>query len=130
MSDDTTTTQASTSARKCRLSDIANWKSDPDPALEAALDRYFSQFAAPARNEEGKRVCINCGGVLDGFMHALGVGVAFQWDLAHGEARCSGCGWPARGMHYVKDDGGDEILTIRDFFLEYHPENVSRGDAK
>lgn len=93
----------------------------------AQLDSYFGAFAQPVHNDDGKRVCLNCGGVMDSFMQALGVGVAAQWTIAHGEACCSGCHWPMRGMHYVKDADGSELLTLRNFFLAYMPEHVERA---
>lgn len=47
----------------------------------------------------------------------------------HGEAKCSGCGWPARGMHFPKDAAGEEIWNARNLFLAYHPDMVEQNDA-
>jgi hypothetical protein len=99
--------------------------SDDMPASElTALTHYLSAFANP-RNEAGHFACINCGEEVDGFKQALGVGVAYRWGIVHGEANCTGCGWPARGMHYVKDEAGKEIVSIRNLFLPYHPDFVT-----
>lgn len=97
-------------------------------ALIAAINEYLNAFAAPVK-VDGKPVCFHCGGKLDSFMAAMGMGVAYEWGLAHGEAKCSGCGWPARGMHRPKDADGSELWTASNLFLAYHPEQVeSRSD--
>ena len=90
----------------------------------AALNAYFRPFAAPVVTENGDvrhLYCLCCGEEMNRFGH----GVAMMWELTHGEARCSGCGWPARGMHYVKRADGTEVCTIRHVFLQYHPNEVS-----
>ena len=63
-------------------------------------------------------------------MQAFGFGAAYRWGLTHGEANCSGCGWPARGMHYITGKDGSEVLSLRNVFLPYHPDFVEQRAAK
>src|SRR3990167_4748664 len=119
--------------RRCMAADVLTVSGD-SAEMEAFIrecDNYFSNFAAPVKDAEGKAVCFHCGGRLDGFMQALGFGsVAYEWGLAHGEAQCSGCGWPARGMHYPKRDDGRELFKARNLFLAYHPDLVEKRAAE
>lgn len=117
--------QTKHAAVPCKATDLFKIGEAPEGFVEK-LDAYLSTFAKPIKDDGGKMVCLNCGEPLDGFMHALGVGVAAVWDIAHGEAHCSGCHWPMRGMHYPKDDDGTELVSIRNFFLAYMPEHVER----
>ena len=94
----------------------------------AALTEYLSIFAPP-KNSAGKFACINCQSEMDGFMHAMGMGAAYIWDITHGEAHCSKCRWPARGMHYVKRPDGVEVVTVSNLFLPYHPSMVKLRDS-
>lgn len=112
----------------CKASDILTIGEDAPAELIAALDAYFSAFAKPIRDDSGKLCCAGCNQPLDGMMHALGAGVAAVWGLAHGEAHCSGCHWPMRGMHYPKDETGEgePVLSLRNFFLSYHPDFAER----
>src|SRR3546814_17585067 len=103
--------------RRCVITDIATVNGDTDEAqafIEKA-NEYLAAFAAPMK-EDGRTVCFHCGAHMDGMMHALGVGAAYIWGLTHGEANCSKCSWPARGMHYPKDDKG-ALFTLRNVFL-------------
>lgn len=106
-------------------------KSGAEPGeLEKFIEqsnKYLSLFAAPILNDEGKPVCIGCGEEVDAFKQALGLGVAHRWGMMHGEAVCSGCGWPSRGMHYPKDDKGEEMWSLQNFFLYYHPDVIKKG---
>jgi hypothetical protein len=103
--------------------------SDDMPAEDlAVITEYLSHFAPP-QNAEGKMACVNCNAELDGFKHALGYGQAYRWLIIHGEAECTGCGWPARGMHYVKGTDGAEIFSVSNLFLPYHPSEVSDARA-
>lgn len=98
--------------------------------LIAATDEYLSAFVAPVKAGNGEPACFHCGKRIDGLMSVLGVAVAYEWGLAHGEAKCSGCGWPARGMHYPKGADGKELWTASNLFLAYHPDQVTaRSDA-
>lgn len=113
--------------RRCEVKDLFTHNDDDSEAAKAVLAasaEYLSAFAAPTKNEDGKPVCFHCGGQFNSFLETMGVGVAFRWGLAHGEAACSGCGWPARGMHYPKDANGAELWTARNLFLQYHPDFV------
>ena len=53
----------------------------------------------------------------------------FSWGICHGEGTCR-CGYPGRAMHCVKDADGDELLTLRDCVLWYHPDYVECRDRK
>lgn len=94
----------------------------------AIIAEYLGHFASP-KNAKGKLACINCDAEIDGLKHALGVGEAYRWRITHGEAQCTGCGWPARGMHYVKRADGTEIFTLRNMFLPYRPSEVTDSRA-
>src|SRR4051812_13717859 len=90
--------------RRCTARDIMSVKDggEGDAATQAVLDasdKYLGQFVAPAKDADGKPACFHCGRQLSSFAQMFGTGVAYEWGLAHGEARCSGCKWPARGMH-------------------------------
>lgn len=95
----------------------------------ATLDKYFDAFAQPKITEEnGKRSlggspCIKCEKPLVGLTTFL-LGGGFTWGIAHGEGHCSNCRWPARAHHFIKNDAGDEVLTLRNFPLQYHPDFV------
>lgn len=95
----------------------------------AALDEYFAPFAAiPFEGEGenrqvGKIECVKCGTIQNPGLMGLIVG-GFEWGLAHGEGRCSKCGWPARAHHWVKDASGETFLTLRGFVVQYHPDFV------
>lgn len=107
-----------------KAADILTIGDDTPPEIIEDLDEYFSVFG-PFRNEDGDPTCLNCGEKVNAFMQAAGLAVAYQWGLAHGEANCSGCGWPARGMHYIKDRNGEQICSISNIFLPYHPSHVT-----
>ena len=85
------------------------------------LTNYLSTFAIPVYSD-GYRYCIYCGSKLDGMMNALGTGAAFVWGMVHGEANCSSCGAPSRAMHYLTKEDGSELVSIRNFYLEYMPD--------
>lgn len=111
---------------RCVPGDFLDIGADTPPETLAALEEYFRIFAQPVRSADGKHVvCVGCGKPVDGLMSAItGSHVAHAWGLTHGEARCSGCGYPSRGMHYVKGHDGSEILTVRNFFLYHHPDEL------
>ncbi|MGB3844277.1 MAG: hypothetical protein WA940_00270 [Sphingopyxis sp.] len=115
--------------RRCVITDIATVNGDTDEAQAFIVkaNEYLAAFAAPLKID-GYTTCFHCGTRMDGMMHALGVGAAYVWGMAHGEAACSKCGWPARGMHYPKDEKG-EMFTLRNFFLAYMPDQVSVRSA-
>ncbi|ACL58712.1 hypothetical protein [Methylobacterium nodulans] len=115
-------------ARVCRIEDLFAVDGSPPPELTEALTAYLSAFAAPVRRD-GEMRCLCCDEPINGLRAALGIGVACRWALTHGEAACSGCGWPARGMHYVTDADGRKVATLRNVFLAYHPDQVVRAPA-
>lgn len=110
---------------------------DTPPEILAALDSYFATFAQPelvvgddGEKTCGNRPCIECGeplaGGLLGFLTSEG---GFEWGLVHGEGHCRKCRWPARAHHFVKDEQGEEILSLTNVVLQYHPDHVKRPSA-
>ena len=94
----------------------------------SALDRYFEPFAQPVRrdgNPESEMLCLECEKPLTGLSSAF-LGGGFTWGLTHGEGFCMGCRWPARAHHYIKNVDGGELMTVRNFVLQYHPDFVER----
>ena len=74
-----------------------------------AANRYLSKFAAtePADGNflaSGPRC--PCGSHLGGFLGT------FTWGIVHGEGFCSLCKHPARGVHYIANAEGEEILQL------------------
>jgi hypothetical protein len=105
----------------CTFEDL--FKGECDPDSRRIIEDYLRGFAQP--NDEGK--CIKCGKVQGGLMSLLLGG--FEYGLVHGEGRCSGCGWPARANHYIKDAEGKTIMRFR-IILQYHPDSVTtKGEA-
>ena len=108
--------------------------SDIDPAIVAAMDEYFPQFAQPpgAIADDGMyqvsdgHPCLKCGEQLQGSMvqQLIGKG-GFTWGLAHGAGHCKECGWPARLYHFLTDKDGKEVLTLRNVLLQVHPDFVT-----
>lgn len=94
-----------------------------------ALDKYFEPFAQPKM--AGNTVidgnpCLKCGGKLNPDLISSFIGLeGFTWGIAHGEGHCIQCQWPARSYHFIKDENGEELMTIRNFIIQYHPDHVS-----
>lgn len=87
-------------------------------------DAYFDTFAAPEKDKHGELICLKCGEQLTGF-HAMLLGKGgFEWGLAHGEGHCRNCGWPARAYHSAKKATGEDLFTVRNLILQYHPDFV------
>lgn len=119
-----------------------NWRdlilvADDTPAeIIKALDDYFAPFAQPegemvdGKFKYGERQpCIQCdapmlGSLVDQFLGEAG----FTWGLVHGEGHCRHCGWPARLYHFIKDENGEDLATIRNVLLQYHPSVVSKRE--
>lgn len=122
--------------RHCTAADMFTFEHQPETEAEHAyvrdIDAYLAPFAAPIREGGGPLICFHCGSPLDAFKHTLGIGAAIEWGIVHGEGRCSGmphhdkpCGWPYRGMHYAKAADGSDLFTLSNFFLAYHPDEVT-----
>ncbi len=125
-------TPAPTEIARMSFADLFSAKPDaeqPRAALVAAVDEYLKPFARPARTNNpaadltGSLPCLQCGEFQDGLFGS------FRWTLAHGEGHCCKCGWPARAIHYLKDDKGVEFATIRTI-LQYHPDYVESRKAE
>lgn len=105
---------------------------DTAPDVVKTLDEYFRHFVAlEFETKGGKRdlkpqKCVGCGEPLTGFLAALISKGGFTWGLAHGEGHCAGCGWPARGHHFIKDEKGEDLMNLRNFILQFHPDFVER----
>jgi len=103
------------------------------PETIKALDSYFGQFVAVpikeavngGKPEIQEQRCVGCDEVLTGFMSMLGRG-GFRWGLAHGHGHCAGCGWPVVAHHFVKDENGEDLITLQNFILQVHPDFVER----
>lgn len=123
-------TEHAITPRYCVTADLMDVTGDSaeSAAIVAASDEYLKHFAAPITDVDGKIVCFHCGKSMDAVMHAFGIGAAFVWGIRHGEAKCSSCGWPARGMHSPKDGNGEVIYRMSNFFLSYHPDVVGLND--
>jgi len=89
-----------------------------------AISEYLSVFAKPVLHDGttggmlGNFDCLNCGERLDGFLGT------FTWGIAHGEGKCSKCGWPCRAYHNPKDAEGDIFDRRLQIILQYHPSGV------
>lgn len=118
----------------CKLADLAEITitgNDADGAeFVAIVDEYLSHFCKPV-TKDGAQRCPKCGKAFNGLMAMVGMPdvVAIEWGLVHGEARCTGCKWPYRGVHRIKGkdhkDGDEPILRISNMFLAYHPDEVT-----
>jgi hypothetical protein len=102
--------------KRCTFEDVLKGELDAD--MRRIFDDYFASFAKPT--DDGS--CIKCGLVQGGLMAAIMGG--FEYGLAHGEGRCSKCGWPGRANHYFKDKDGKELGSLR-IILQYHPDLVA-----
>ena len=122
---------------RVRWGDIFEESDDGITVAQAvALDDYFFHFMLEPLDEEGCEVCPCCrerikGGVEGALLGCLGVGVHLEWGLAHGEALCSGCGWPYRVLHY-NIGGKDEDALIKRLVLAlpYHPSELTSHPAR
>lgn len=118
--------------RTCAISDLFKYETDSESGQQyiAEVSNYLHHFVAPEwrktspGSEQLVMVCFHCGEQLTGmFAGLLGPG-GFQWGLTHGEGTCTSCGWPARAMHYAKNSVGEELFSLRNYVLQYHPEEV------
>jgi len=76
------------------------------------VQKYLDNFVS--QNE--KHECIQCGVELTGILGS------FRWGLVSGEGHCCNCGYPARAHHSIKDENEEEMFTIKNYVLQYHPE--------
>lgn len=100
---------------------------DTKPEVIKALDEYFRHFVALEikPDHEGKpdiqtQMCVGCGEILSGLLGT------WRWGIAHGVGECGKCGWPSHGHHFIKDENGDSLMTLRNFILQVHPDFVER----
>lgn len=105
-----------------------DWRSvinaGPDTPVEtiAALDDYFSHFVAVeiTDNKIQSQKCVGCEKDLTGFFGT------WRWAIAQGSGQCGHCGWPSNGHHFIRDADGNEIVTLRNFILQIHPDFVEK----
>lgn len=112
---------------------------DTPAKIITALDTYFEVFAQPeitlvdGKKHLGDQPCLKCDEPLAGGLKSFLLGKGgFTWGLAHGAGFCQNCRWPARAHHFIKDADGDDVVTLRNFILQYHPDYVTekkRGAA-
>ncbi len=113
--------QTTEEIKHCTIEDLGISITGQDaPSLVDSIDQYLNEFASTG----GK--CPNCGSPLGGLLGS------FTWGIVHGEGRCTGgvygkCGWPCRGLHYIKDSEGKEIFDRAvPVILAYHPKFVEQ----
>lgn len=102
---------------------------------QARLNAYFGQFVALPKNEKGESVCLGCdlpfykdegSGLLSALLGGAPHRASWEWGLAHGECRCTKCGWPARAYHFNigKTDTDDAIITRLNITLAVHADEL------
>lgn len=99
------------------------------------IRQYFRQFIRPAghvdpdtgRYQITSQHCWGCGKLLVGTLVENLIEATFRWGLAHGKGYCRVCGWPSVGHHYVRN-GDEDLIVLRDFILQVHPEHVVRRE--
>jgi len=106
------------------------------PETVKTFDSYFECFAQPpmtvdadGKNNIGNMPCLKCGKDLLGLASFM-LGGGFTWGLAHGEGFCVACKWPARAHHFIKDEDGKDVITLRNVILQYHPDFVTKRKSK
>lgn len=111
---------------------IISTKDDTPAEMIEALDAYFKPFAAQPgeRGDDGTftvaegRPCFVCDAPMTGLVGLILGRGGFEWSIVHGEGHCRCCRWPARAYHYIKDANGEDLMTIRNLVLQYHPDEV------
>jgi len=86
---------------------------------EGVTEEMLSPFLPPRINKTNDGVlCVGCGETLwrPGIVGFL-MGATFTWGVAHGEGRCSSCGYPTR-MYHRRAEG------TATFPLQYHPDDL------
>lgn len=127
-------TPSNDSVEKCDWTTFIS--ADTDPPMETddmdTIRLYFEQFCAPtikAKNGSEKELvvtCPQCKKVLNDMFEALVHGGGFTWGLLHGAGHCRECGWPCAGHHYIRSPDGEDLVSLLEFPLPYHPEYVTR----
>ena len=106
---------------RCNWRDFITCGDDAPAEFTDALTGYFDQFCKPDSD------CPGCGSKpfahdpISAFLEAT-----FEWGVVHGHGHCGKCGWPGVVHHFVKDEDGDELCTLRNFGLMVHPDFVER----
>lgn len=117
---------------KCDWSTFLTVSTDP-PITEddqSTIALYFSQFCQPeikAKNGDKKEFIVNCPQCkkrLNNPFYALANGGGFTWGIIHGQGHCRECRWPCAGHHYIRSPDGEDLVTIQNVPLAYHPEYV------
>ncbi len=119
----------------CTLDDIARVDDRLDPKVREVIEKYLNEFARPpGQDEKGfeSHPCLHCGFPLIGSMvyQLIGGRGGFQWGYVHGHGWCKECRWPTVGHHFIKDDDGKEVMSVKNFLLQVHPSNVSLPGEK
>jgi hypothetical protein len=106
------------------LADIASPKEGCDAGFIEKIELYLRHFAKP--HAEDGEPCVGCGEKMLGSLadQLFGTG-GFTWGLVHGHGNCKNCGWPATMYHFIKDEDGTELLTMRNVLLQAHPDDIS-----
>lgn len=111
---------------------VMSANAETSPNTIKALDKYFNHFVAlELKDVDGKpeiqpQKCVGCQEELTGFKSALFGKGGFEWGITHGRGHCRNCGWPAFGHHFIKDEDGKDVVTIRNVILQVHPDFVDR----
>ena len=116
---------------RMRWNDIFSEGKDGLTTAQAiTLDDYFFHFMVTPKDDDGKEVCPCCrermqGGVEGTILQMGGLGVSLEWGIVHGEAFCSGCGWPYRVYHHdIGGKGEDALIKKLVASLPYHPSEM------
>lgn len=95
-----------------------------------ALTDYFTSFALPPKDENGKVICLGCKRPMLGGLEAAILGGApdrtsLEWGIANGEAHCHKCGYPYRVYHRDIGGVGDAAaIKFLSLSLPYHPSSL------
>lgn len=122
MTDRTSAQTAHTNTQKLDWRSFMKASADVEEESIKALDKHFSQFVALEikDGEVQPQNCVNCGKQLTGFLGA------FEWGIAHGYGHCSNCRWPGQAHHFIENEKGEQIATIHNVVLQFHPSFVQR----
>lgn len=93
--------------------DLFDAMGEDSEAFKKRADDYLKIFAKTETSH-----CLCCGASLGGLFGK------FEYGLAHGEGRCSNCGYPCRAIHYIKDEDGKTLIRF-ETILQYHPSGLS-----